>query len=601
MNKNRRFVTVFALGLPLLLSACSFSLYNGTDEGTFETKNVNVYRSNTGVDKEIQLRFYSSTPNVPYIGVAQYVKEFFNSDVSKYHLGSYSRFTRSSGAYFAFDTSSDTFTCFAPTVFENHPDYLTSNQVVPIGNASGSVTGLKTYTIDLTSYAIDVYEGKTDVYVPLTLLSDFMGSTGQYNISYNGEGIYIIDYARLTETVRNDAYYPNYHDTYLEKDRPSDLANYAFNELCLNFDKNRGITNHLLLGEDNLRGIGLKTSIERFYPKLKEKLLAPDLDDYRLGLGLLFLLLDDGGHTAVVSAPYSLFASGHVLKEEFKEEIEAEPEFKDIYDRYETRYQENLKKARAVYAKRKEVFSLNETELKRGTYYRFNHASKTAYVGFDSFKLDFAAWDEYYKSKDNNLIPLTTDSYAFIRNCFYMAKDQGVENVILDLSVNGGGTLGALFAIHGLVNKGIATWNDINVVEGTKRDLEMPIDINLDGNYDQSDIDEASKFDFNIAVLTSNYSFSCANAFPFRASESGIKIVGQRSGGGSCSVALASTADGALYCKSSASTIVDKQGNSVDAGKEVDFEIGDFSNPEAYDIDGFFDYTTIADYLSSLE
>ena len=55
------------------------------------------------------------------------------------------------------------------------------------------------------------------------------------------------------------------------------------------------------------------------------------------------------------------------------------------------------------------------------------------------------------------------------------------------------------------------------------------IDINLDGIFDGRDVDECDKFDFNIGVLTSKASFSCANLFPSMMKELGYMIIGQPS------------------------------------------------------------------------
>ena len=60
------------------------------------------------------------------------------------------------------------------------------------------------------------------------------------------------------------------------------------------------------------------------------------------------------------------------------------------------------------------------------------------------------------------------------------------------------------------------------------------VDSNKDGVYDEKD---CYGNDFEFFVVTSSYSFSCGNAFPFYADQNGYaKIIGSRSGGGECCV-----------------------------------------------------------------
>ena len=61
------------------------------------------------------------------------------------------------------------------------------------------------------------------------------------------------------------------------------------------------------------------------------------------------------------------------------------------------------------------------------------------------------------------------------------------------------------------------------------------VDVNMDGKYTA---DEVFGNDFNIYVMCSDCSFSCGNAFPCYAQKMGIKIIGERSGGGECAVGI---------------------------------------------------------------
>ena len=131
----------------------------------------------------------------------------------------------------------------------------------------------------------------------------------------------------------------------------------------------------------------------------------------------------------------------------------------------------------------------------------------------------------------------------------------------------------------------------------------VDVDINLDGKFTQEDIDEASSFDFNFGVLTSKCSFSCGNLLPSLLKELGIKIIGEQSGGGSCSIITASTSDGMYFAHSSSLSLANRDGDNIDSGVPVDKEmpIGTSYVSDILpipDVSNFYDFTTIGEYLS---
>jgi len=89
---------------------------------------------------------------------------------------------------------------------------------------------------------------------------------------------------------------------------------------------------------------------------------------------------------------------------------------------------------------------------------------------------------------------------------------------------------------------------------------------------------------YNFYILTSGGSFSCGNHLPQICKENGLaKIIGQTSGGGSCSISQISTSSGFIYCGSSENVAVNKSGESyvhADNGVSPDIIISeeDFYN-----------------------
>ena len=161
---------------------------------------------------------------------------------------------------------------------------------------------------------------------------------------------------------------------------------------------------------------------------------------------------------------------------------------------------------------------------------RYSKDNKYAYFSFDGFTT-YNYFGEGEISEESRI----EDSYfLFVRN-LNEAKAKGVKNVIIDISTNGGGyvtIMGKLLALMSKDNKSemfIRADDNDSIQKITTR-----VDSNRDGKFDASD---CYGNDFTFYLVSSNYSFSCGNAFPFYAKLYGFAtIVGQKSGGGECCV-----------------------------------------------------------------
>ena len=184
---------------------------------------------------------------------------------------------------------------------------------------------------------------------------------------------------------------------------------------------------------------------------------------------------------------------------------------------------------------RNDAYLSNNATIERDIIYSADN--KTALFSFDSFV--FGSSDQVFN--DGGTIKDTAKTYdTFFKliDVIQRVKEHGnVENIIFDVSLNGGGTVGIMMKLLGLMSKDnssyLAFYEDTTSILVT---YDTKIDINNDGVYDTSDCfgDE-----FNFYILTSDYSFSCANAFPCIAQvKNYAKIIGQKSGGGECAVAI---------------------------------------------------------------
>ena len=184
----------------------------------------------------------------------------------------------------------------------------------------------------------------------------------------------------------------------------------------------------------------------------------------------------------------------------------------------------------------------NNLKTSRGNFYTqknkqvgdvlYSNSGKLAFFSFDSFNFEEDAFNGETLKPDL----YKTDTYfQFIKNFNDIKAHGGVETIVLDISINGGGVLGIMMKLLALLSKD--NLSPIYIMEDSTMMVEKEItsvDSNGDNKHDASD---CYGNDFSFAILTSGYSFSCGNAFPYYASICNYaKIIGQTSAGGECTV-----------------------------------------------------------------
>ena len=542
-----------------------------TEEGTYQVKQVDFYRVNTKVDRQVPLRFYSEAPNVPYVGVKQFFKEFYKTDVVVEQNGDNFKFKRDY-AYIKVDTKDEIFTILGIDLLGVHPDFKSTTSTIFLKSDSTKNTTSFPKTIDLTSYSINTYKGDGDAYVPFSLLSNIVTSTALFFVVYNEKALFEFDYqGDLPEGKRMETYYGDLIKAPMKENtkRQKDMISFNYNLICLLIDNFRGYTSQMKFIDNNVLSLGLNGTLEEYYPAVKQLLLSEDRKEYIAGTTYLFFGLDDGGHTGLMT---------NLANEIYTEEKPITSYVDEDSPILSLTWKVTLGQTAEQYAKanminlKKQIFGIDDTKF----YYKFDSAKKMSYLGFDQFEVNYEGWDSYYKAVkagQTGQIP-QDDTYAYIRGKLYQALDDGAETVILDLSTNGGGDSNALVGIVGLLNraKGTISFNDIaNHYRTTEY---SSVDINLDGKYDDKDEAEAIKFaDMNIVLLTSSTAFSCGNLLPSLLKELGYKTIGEQTGGGSCAIMLGAFADGPSYVRSSYKCLSDAAGNNIDSGVPVDVDL----------------------------
>ena len=173
----------------------------------------------------------------------------------------------------------------------------------------------------------------------------------------------------------------------------------------------------------------------------------------------------------------------------------------------------------------------------------YEEVGNTAYITFDIFKLLSEDSRDYYDWHRAGDIPEDTLGLVTYAHEQITREGSPIENVVLDLSCNLGGTVDAAVFVLGWF-LGDAQISVKDMASGALSTAVYRADINLDGVFDDKD----SVSDRNLYCLISPVSFSCGNLVPaaLKSSQT-VTLLGRTSGGGSCVVQPLSTAYGTSF------------------------------------------------------
>ena len=133
------------------------------------------------------------------------------------------------------------------------------------------------------------------------------------------------------------------------------------------------------------------------------------------------------------------------------------------------------------------------------------------------------------------------------------ANSVSIDNVVLDLTTNSGGSLAAMVGALGFLTDEPIPYSYGNLITGENTVEYYLVDTDGDGDYT-----DAYAYDmYDWYVLTSPLTFSAANFFASIVQDAGIAtVVGERSGGGTCSVFTLVLPDGTTANISGSRTVL---------------------------------------------
>jgi len=184
----------------------------------------------------------------------------------------------------------------------------------------------------------------------------------------------------------------------------------------------------------------------------------------------------------------------------------------------------------------------------------YEEIGDTAFVTFDSFTFERDP-EEYYELEDPDN-PKDTAELILYAHRRITRPDSPIKNIVLDLSLNGGGNSdAAIVAASWFTGEAKIALRDPNT--GAETIAAYRTDLNLNGvtlsnpdggaeRYDPGD--SVSGGNYRLFCLTSPISFSCGNLVPAIFQQAGnVTLIGQRTGGGSNGVLPATSASGTLF------------------------------------------------------
>lgn len=540
---------------------------NGATKIIPQTKQL---RQTAETSQDFLVAYYEDCPEILLIDTDTMCAEFFDALLSKEgttytyeETDTTLTIIRSNGASCVIDFVEDTiyfnnFDLFNTVRSDAMSDLLSSQYVDKEGN---SVYFSKTDSLDIAGLPIlidlaerniplDIYEGEK--YIPLQTFNDIFLSLYSQNIVYNGKDLFLISGGVLDDSLKDEYY------SIEVTERSEALADYTANEICLLLDLFYGLQDEH----------GVLVDFETFFEHigLWDDLTSPDAGKASSALlSLATGYLADKHTSFVMASPYT--GSSEPNAESLK--------VNSTYRNY-IMYDQKIKAERAAMM----------PEGVPG----YEEVGNTAYVTFDAFTFDPATRHNGYG--ENAAQPVDTIGLIIYAHSMITRENSPIENVVLDISCNGGGAIdSAVYVVAWML--GGCDLHLTNPITNSFSTSSYQVDVNLDGEFDAND----TISDKNLYCLISPVSFSCGNLVPALLKESGmVTLLGGTSGGGACAVQHVSTADGNLLTISSPhriSVVSNGAYYTVDQGIDPHHH---FSKFESY-----FNRESLTEYINDLK
>ncbi len=548
MKKNSRISLAL---LPICLSGCSFFANQGSDyeDGvSFEKKVLPFtnYNSDYSLTATSIPLYFKDGGDLPYVEVWSFINSLeglyqtrylkLSTPSSRLSEVSWTQQTSllSTTTYtLSINDKDNTITCSSMIFFDlvystSGTDYSYNLKTVDYTqNQGGSVT------FDLGAYGIDIYRKKNEVLLPFCVANTIFCSSHYFNLHYNGSKV-VASYFGLAmdENASSDLKESNVLSS---GSIPEDVAKMNKANFLFVLDYFYGLRSSTYFSSHldgaTLEDLSSTSEVQAF--EAMGKVLSNDIDEMHTAFdSLSFYAFDNVDH-------YLSFGDNRLsyLKES-----------SNLNEAYEMAYPND-----------EPVRFYDDTAIVVSDY-----PIKTASYASTHDK-NGNLLDEAYKA----------DSFYYMKEMMNRIENRGgVKHILLDLSRNGGGNMGAVFRMLGFLTDDKINYGAYRKIDGYAYSMGLKIDVDEDGNFDDDD----SYSSYSWGILTSGVTFSAANFFVCYAKAYGLaEIFGEKSGGGACPIYGFVNADGSNFHISGPSQMVipSKDGDSysfvsVQSGAAVD-------------------------------
>ena len=520
-------------------------------------------------ESTITLRFYKEAPHVAYMEIGDYFDLLLGGglDCKPEGEGRYT-LTNKAGAKAEVDTVKGILTCGDLPSFENYCDAAANGEMSSFKDSNAPYLKLREVVylddpqpveLDFAGCGIALHgdDEKGEVWFPVSILGTFLSDIAQNTVTFNGENLYV---CRQVKGYNQD---DRYYDTkYMNgvtdgKARADDLAAYTYGELCFIFRYMYGYPGRASLDTKILREQGFDAALSAAGEEgneVREELASTDFGKFWKGMFMISQQLLDDGHNFTE------------LEMDLGDPLMIEKRRKFYDYMYGVMREAPAPGFSSGLMRANYLINTERGELYMdGPYYK---SKDTEVICFSSFFVDADGWKNYYQNGGE----LPADTLGIIVKGLQMAQEDGeIRNILFDVSTNTGGNTDVVMGILSLMNGKdyLAGYNELSK---QRFRVYFDVDRNLDGVFDEKDAEV--HYDFNYAALTSKSSFSCGNYFPFLVREAGGMLIGETSGGGSCSVQVADTSEGFEFMISGYKyKLCDDAGSDLEIGANPDVEL----------------------------